>query len=101
MATITGDARSSSHPGRRWRRLRTALIAIAVLIAVVALLGFVVVPRVVKSKIETLAAADLGRQATVGDVAFNPFTLHLRLADFRLADRDPSRTLFAFAGLDV
>ena len=101
VATITGNARSSTRPEQRWRPLRVALIAIAALIAVVALLGFVVVPRVVKSKIETLAAADLGRQATVGDVAFNPFTLHLRLADFRLADRDPSRTLFAFAGLDV
>ncbi|HEX7327542.1 MAG TPA: DUF748 domain-containing protein [Casimicrobiaceae bacterium] len=101
MATITAEAGGPAHPARRRRWPRNALIAVAVLVALVAVLGFVVVPRVAKSKIEALAQADLGRHATIGKVAFNPFTLHARLTDFRLADRDPARTLFAFSALDV
>ncbi|HEX8740047.1 MAG TPA: DUF748 domain-containing protein [Casimicrobiaceae bacterium] len=101
MATITAEAGRPAHPAGRRRWLRNALIAVAVLVALVAVLGFVVVPRVAKSKIEATALSDLGRRATVGDIAFNPFTLHARLTDFRLADRDPARTLFAFGALDV
>ena len=101
VGTTTPEVGAHAQRVRRPRWLRNALIAVAALVALVAVLGFVVAPRVAKSKIEALALADLGRRATVGDVAFNPFTLHARLTDFRLADRDPARTLFAFSALDV
>jgi hypothetical protein len=45
------------------------------LLIVVAVLGFVVVPRVVKAKLEAYATEATGRKATLGKVEFNPFTL--------------------------
>src|SRR5512146_2261072 len=80
-----------------WRRRAGILAAVlATLIALYAAVGFFVVPRIVVSKIQALATAELGRRATVGKAQFNPFTLQARLADFALADRDPARTLLRF-----
>ncbi|MDE2208817.1 MAG: DUF748 domain-containing protein [Betaproteobacteria bacterium] len=77
------------------------MIALAVVACIVAVLGFLVVPPIAKAKIEALASASLGRRATLGKLSFDPFTLHARLTDFALADRDPARTLLKFATLDV
>ena len=86
----------------KWRRrLRRSLIAIVAVAALVAVLGFFVVPPIAKSKIEALAGSELGRSATLGKVAFNPFTLHAKLTDFALADRDAAHTFFSFSTLDV
>ncbi|MGE5089697.1 MAG: DUF748 domain-containing protein, partial [Candidatus Levyibacteriota bacterium] len=89
-------------PEPTWRRrLRHALIAVAALAAIVAALGFLVVPPLAKSKLIALANSELGRRATIDKVAFNPFTLHAKLSGFTLADRVPSRTLLRFSTLDV
>ena len=66
-----------------------------------AAIGFIVVPRIAKAKIESIAGAQLGRKATVGAVEFNPFSLRARVIDFRLADREPGRTLLRFDTMDV
>ncbi|HMA32570.1 MAG TPA: DUF748 domain-containing protein, partial [Casimicrobiaceae bacterium] len=95
-------ATSPVSPGPRWpRRLRHAFIAIAALAAIVAVLGFFVVPPIAKSKIEALANAELGRRATLDKLTFNPFTLHAMITGFALADRDSSRTLLRFSTLDA
>ncbi|MHB8495482.1 MAG: DUF748 domain-containing protein [Casimicrobiaceae bacterium] len=95
-------ATASAPTGSKWRRrLRNAFIALAVVACIVAVLGFFVVPPIAKAKIEALASSELGRRATLGKLSFNPFTLHARLTDFALADRDPARTLLKFATLDV
>ena len=95
-------ATASASTGSKWhRRLRNAFIALAAVASIVALLGFFVVPTVAKAKIEALASSELGRRATLGKLSFDPFTLHARVRDFALADRDPSRTLLRFATLDV
>src|SRR6185369_17779637 len=85
-----------------WRRglIRAAITFVALLI-VVAVLGFVVVPRVVKAKLEAYASEATGRKATLGKVEFNPFTLRGTLTDFTLADRTSDRALFRFDALDV
>ncbi|MDE2360624.1 MAG: DUF748 domain-containing protein [Betaproteobacteria bacterium] len=95
-------ATASAPTGSKWRRrLRNAFIALAVVACIVAVLGFLVVPPIAKAKIEALASSSLGRRATLGKLSFDPFTLHARLTDFALADRDPARTLLKFATLDV
>ncbi|HYT98396.1 MAG TPA: DUF748 domain-containing protein, partial [Casimicrobiaceae bacterium] len=81
------------------RGLRNAAIALIALVALFALVGFFVVPPIAKSQIETRAAETLGRQVTVGTVAFNPFTLKATLSDFVLADRE--RPLLTFDAMDI
>ncbi|HSN21349.1 MAG TPA: DUF748 domain-containing protein [Usitatibacter sp.] len=81
--------------------LERLLLVAAGLLALYALLGFVVVPRIAKSKIESVALEQLGRKATVGKVQFNPFSLRARVSDFRLADREPGRTLLRFDAMDL
>ena len=83
------------------RRLRNGGVLIAVLVALFALLGFLVLPTIAKSKLEAMATEQTGRPATLGRLEFNPFTLRARLSDFALADRDPQRILARFATLDV
>ena len=85
-----------------WRRglIRAAITFVALLI-VVAVLGFVVVPRVVKAKLEAYTSEATGRKATLGKVEFNPFTLRGTLTDFTLAHRGSEQTLAHFDALDV
>jgi uncharacterized protein involved in outer membrane biogenesis len=85
----------------RLRRLRNICIALIALLVIYALLGFLLVPSVAKSKIETTVTAQLGRSATLGKVDFNPFTLRARFSDFTLGDRDPGRALLRFDELDL
>lgn len=95
-------ATASAPTGTKWRRrLRNVFIALAAVACIVAVLGFFVVPPIAKAKIEALASSKLGRRATLGKLSFDPFTLHARLTDFSLADRNPARTLLKFATLDV
>src|SRR6476620_5453579 len=83
------------------RTLRNGLVAVLVAIAVFALLGFLIVPVVARSKLEALGTRDLDRTMTLGRLELNPFTLHARLLDFALADREPQRTLARFDTLDL
>jgi uncharacterized protein involved in outer membrane biogenesis len=83
------------------RRLRNGAVTIAVLVAVYALLGFLVLPLLAKPRIEAALTEELGRQATIGRIDFNPFTLRGRVTDFALADREPGRFLARFAALDL
>lgn len=77
------------------------MLIVAALVALFAGLGFFAVPPLAQWKIETLAQTQLGRNATIGKIRFNPFTLRARISDLRLADRDSARTLLAFDTLDV
>ena len=83
------------------RKLRNAAIGAVAVVAVIALLGFFVVPPIAKSQIEKTVTQALGREATLRAVAFNPFTLKATLSGFRLADREPGRTLLAFDTLEA
>lgn len=84
-----------------WLRSRRnwALIALAAL-ALYALFGFFVVPRILESRIVKLSRKHLDRQATVTRVRFNPFTLAVEVDGFRLADRDGG-DLLAFDRLRI
>jgi hypothetical protein len=74
---------------RSWRMLswRSALVAVVVLYA---LIGFFVVPWIVKGQIERRSLELLGRQATVEKVRCNPFTLSLTIEGLSLPDRPGS-----------
>jgi uncharacterized protein involved in outer membrane biogenesis len=69
-------------PGKRW------LLATTVVLGVYTLAGFWLVPRLIQDRLPALAQTQLGAQASVGPVAFNPYTLRLTLQDLSLAEGD-------------
>jgi len=74
---------------RSWRLVswRSAVVGAVVLYALV---GFFVVPWIVKGQIEKRSLEMLKRQATVEKVRCNPFTLSLTIEGFSLPDRPGS-----------
>ncbi len=73
------------RPSAKWRKRG---ILAAAIISVYAIIGFLVVPPIAKSKIVRLASQKLHRRATVGYVRFNPFLLKAVVGGFDLKDRD-------------
>jgi len=74
---------------RSWRLVswRSAIVAAIVLYA---LIGFLVVPWIVKSLIEKKSVELVKRQATVEKVRCNPFALSLTIEGFSIPDRPGS-----------
>ena len=66
---------------RRLLRIGIAIVVLAALWSSLAL----IVPATVKSRVERISLESLGRRITVGDVAFNPWTLALRIDDMAMA----------------
>ena len=81
----------------RWQRW---IVGALVLLAAYAALGFWLVPLLIKHQIPKFAQSELARQASMGEVRFNPFTLRLAAAELRLAEADGA-PLFAVGKLDV
>lgn len=69
-------------------------------LAAYAALGFWVVPLLIQNQVPKFGQSQLARRASVGDVAFNPFTLRLEAADLKLAEPDGA-PLFAVGKLAV
>jgi Domain of Unknown Function (DUF748) len=63
-------------------------------------LGFWLVPWAIQNQLPKFGQSELARQASVGEVKFNPFTLRLAAADLRLAEADGA-PLFAIGKLAV
>ncbi len=80
---------------------RKALAWVAAAIALVAVLGFLVLPPIVRSVIEKQATKALHRKTTVREVRINPFTLSVSLRGLAVADRDTGRSFLSFEELVV
>ncbi|MFI4886199.1 MAG: DUF748 domain-containing protein [Steroidobacterales bacterium] len=83
--------------GRRW------LIVLAVLAGLVGLyaaVGFLLVPRWIRSELVGLTARDFHRTLSIGDVRFNPFTWTLEITDFAFPDTD-GQPMISFGRLTV
>jgi len=72
----------------------------AVLFAAYTLAGFWLVPLAIKNQVPQYGQTELARQATIGDVRFNPYTLRLEAQDLRLSEADGA-PLFAVGKLAV
>lgn len=64
------------------------------------LLGFLLVPRIVRSQLVGTVAEAYDRQAQVGKVRFNPYTFVLEIEDFSMPDTD-GRPLLGFKRLHI
>lgn len=85
----------------RTRRLllRVALPALIVLL-LYTLLGFVAVPRLIRSGLDDFVTRNYHRQVAIGDIRFNPYTLRLDVRDFSLPDSD-GKPMLSFTHLMV
>ncbi|MEO8120368.1 MAG: DUF748 domain-containing protein [Rhodoferax sp.] len=64
------------------------------------LAGFWLVPLLIKHQVPQFGHTELARQATIGEVSFNPYTLRLQAQDLRLTEADGA-PLFAIGKLAV
>ncbi len=87
-------------PGVRGRRWLVILAVLVGLVGLYAAVGFLLVPRWMRSELVQLTARDFGRTLSIGDVSFNPFTWTLDIADFSLPDAD-GRPMISFGRLEV
>ena len=71
---------------------RRALAAGAVLVALYALLGFVVVPRLVLARLPPALSAKLHRPVALRGAKANPFTLSLTLEGLRVGEKEGPST---------
>ena len=81
----------------RWKRWLAGLVA---LVAAYTLAGFWLLPLALRSELPKYVQTQLKRQASIGALRFNPFTLRLQAQDLTLAEADGA-PLFAIGELDV
>ncbi len=80
---------------QRWKSLtawlRSHVIAVCVvasLIALYALCGFLLVPRIARHQIENFVTQELHRNVQIGEIRFNPFFLDTSIENFALREAD-------------
>jgi hypothetical protein len=69
-------------------RLRRWLIIAAVCLGLFTLVGFFVLPPIIKAQAEKRLTAELGRTVTIGKVRVNPYALSLTLENFDIREKD-------------
>ncbi|HEY3784029.1 MAG TPA: DUF748 domain-containing protein [Steroidobacteraceae bacterium] len=85
----------------RFRRLLLwVVLPLALLVLLYAGLGFLAVPRLLRSGVQDYASQHYHRAVAVGDIRFNPFTLRLDIGEFSLPDTD-GQPMVAFRHLMV
>lgn len=75
-------------PATARRRWAIRLAVAAGLVAIYALLGFAVAPRILKGKLQEEAARALAREVRIEEVAVNPFALSVTIRGFSVKDLD-------------
>lgn len=79
--------RESLSALQRWQKWG---LGIALALAVYAVVGFLILPPILRAQAEQALREATGREVRVGEVRINPFLLSLTVRDFALADGDGS-----------
>lgn len=87
--------RSWSHRTRRNLGIALALLAVFTVV------GFFVLPPIVRSQLEQRLAAALGRPVSIGQVRLNPYTLGLTVERLDIRTRDGAASFLAWQRLYV
>jgi uncharacterized protein involved in outer membrane biogenesis len=82
------QAQESTPPSTSRRRWRRWALALAACVALYAVLGFWVAPRLVEHYVPIHAQDSLKRKAQLGRVRINPFLLTIEAKDFKLEEMD-------------
>jgi hypothetical protein len=73
-------------------RLRRWLLVLAALVVVFTVVGFFVLPPIIKAQAEKRLSAELGRTVKIGQVAVNPYALSVALENFAVLEPDGAAT---------
>jgi hypothetical protein len=73
----TIDKKSVQTKTFRWKRWQRWAVGTGCALAAYSAVGFWLVPYVIKNQLPKFAEKELSRQASIGEVRFNPFTLRL------------------------
>ena len=79
--------------------VRRSVVGVAVLVLFFGIFGAYILPLIIVSQAEKLAAEKLHRQLTIGKVALNPFALTLTLHDIKLMEPGGAAAFVAFDAL--
>jgi hypothetical protein len=87
-------------PVRIRRLLLWGALPALVLVLLYTVLGFFLVPRLVRSGVHDFVTQNYHREVALGEIRFNPYTLRLDVRDFALPDTD-GQPMLAFGHLVV
>ncbi|MGQ0694506.1 MAG: DUF748 domain-containing protein [Nitrospiraceae bacterium] len=83
-------------PRSPWKRMgkttKWALI-LAVCVGLYAVIGFLIIPSILRSKLESILTEQLNRPVAIREVLFNPFALSLTVRGFTIDEQDNSPLL--------
>lgn len=85
---------------RAVRRWLIAAAIVAVVVGAYAIFGFLGVPRLLRSNLQSFVGTHYSRQVSIGDIRFNPFTLTLDVRAVSLPDTD-GQPMLSFGRLFV
>jgi len=74
-------------------RFRSSLIVLAVLVLLYALLGFFILPYIVKYQVFPAVSGQLKRPVLAKEVAINPFALSVTITGFEIQEADQTPLL--------
>ncbi len=77
----------------RTKGFRIAAVAVLLIVALYAVAGFVLVPKLLRSQLMKQIPATLAVTPTVGEIRFNPLLFHLEVRDFSLAAPDGDKLI--------
>lgn len=89
--------RSAAPPSRLRRNLWIAVV----LLILYSVVGFTIVPSIVKSQLQTRLSDLLGRTVTVGRVRFNPYVCSLTLENFDIREKNAKNSFASWGRLYV
>ena len=71
-----------------YRKLKLWIIGSVIVLSLYSLVGFLLVPWLITSQTPSLITENLGRQASLKEAKFNPYTLELDLNGFEMLEHD-------------
>ncbi len=78
------------------QNLKKPVLIFAGLLACYAILGFFVIPAVIKAKLPEIIQEQTGRLSTIQQVKFNPFSLEFSLHNFAMKEQDQQQDFVSF-----
>lgn len=81
--------------------LKKILLGIVLFFVVFTLVGFFVIPPIVKSVLVKKLSEGLNREVTINQIKFNPYTLSIAVRGFQVKERNSPETFLSFDELFV
>ena len=79
------------------KSLKKPAIIISCLLVLYAIVGFFIIPAVLKAKLPEIIQEQTGRSASIEQIKFNPFSLELSLQGFAMKEQDKQQDFVTFS----